>query len=350
MFPAHQGLAADHLAVGKARDGLVVHPQLLLFQGSAQGTDQFDALVRLLGHLLAVEGIGITPGALGLEQRRVGVAHHLFDIVLAVREQADAEAGADEQLATVEVEGLVQCAQDPLRQVGGLVCVWAVVPEQAELVAAEPGQGHAALQLLLQAQADQLQQLVALGVAEAFVDVLEVVEVQQQQGTVLLFAAGAFQHLGDALGEQQAIGQVGQRVMVGEEVQLVLGTLDRADVGEHRHVVGQLAFVVVDGADVLPERVELAVLAPVPHLAAPFPAVAQGVPHGLVEGLGVAAGTEDARVFAQHLGFVVAGDAGEGAVDVDDAAGGVGDQYALLGTVEHRGGLAQAALVGAAGV
>ncbi|MNP23980.1 hypothetical protein D3C76_1167110 [compost metagenome] len=64
----------------------------------------------------------------------------------------------------------------------------------------------------------------------------------------------------------------------------------------------------------------------------------------------MAAGAEDSRIPAQHLGLLEAGDAGEGAVDMDDVAPRVGDQHAFLGGVEYRGGLAQAAFMGAARV
>ncbi|MNF51691.1 hypothetical protein D3C84_330150 [compost metagenome] len=350
MLPAHQGLEADQAAVGQAMDGLVMHAQLVLLQGPAQGADQLDALVRLFGQLLAVEGVGVAAAALGLEQRRVGIAQHLLDALGVGGEQGYPQAGADEQLVPAQTEGLGQLFAEAFGQVRYLLGLGAVLPEQAELVAAQARQGHAALQQPLQARADPLQQQVALGMAEAFVDVLEVIQVQQQQGAAELFAAGALQHMLDAFGEEQAVGQVGQRVVVGEEVQLMLGAFDRADIGEHRDIVGQLARLVLDGTDVLPERVDLAVLAPVPHLAAPFPAALKGVPHGLVEGRSVAAGAEDARIPAQHLGLLEAGDAGEGAVDMDDVAPRVGDQHAFLGGVEYRGGLAQAAFMGAARV
>src|SRR5690606_4783649 len=88
--------------------------------------------------------------------------------------------------------------------------------------------------------------------------------------------------------------------------------------------------------------------APIPHIAAPGAAVLQGVPQALVEGLVVAPGLEHARVLAEHFLGGVAGDAAERRVDVYDATLAVGDQHALQGAVEHRGGLAQAVLVGAA--
>jgi len=60
----------------------------------------------------------------------------------------------------------------------------------------------------VQALADQLEQLVAGVVAEALVDDLEVVQVDQQQGAAPAVLARALQRLVDAFAEQQAVGRL----------------------------------------------------------------------------------------------------------------------------------------------
>jgi hypothetical protein len=227
-------------------------------------------------------------------------------------------------------------------------CASAVLGQHGKLVAAQPRQGHAGAQLGQQAFAHGLEQLVAGVVAEAVVDALEVVQVQQQQGTAALVGLGRSQGLLDPVVEQQAVGQVGERVVVNQVRQLALGVLDRADVAEHRHVVGQLAAVVVNGADGLPLRVDLAVLAPVPDFAAPFALLGQGGEYLLVERGVVAARLELARALAQHLVLLVAGDLHERPVDVHDQAVAVAHQHPFEGAVEHRCGHAQALAVLAA--
>ncbi len=109
--------------------------------------------------------------------------------------------------------------------------------------------------------ADELEQLVALAVAETLVDVLEVIQVEQQQGAAGPVAAtGLLGCLLETLAEQQAIGQRGQGVVIGEEVDLALGIVDRADVGEDRDQMGQGAVLVAHAADRLPQREDFAVL------------------------------------------------------------------------------------------
>ena len=197
--------------------------------------------------------------------------------------------------------------------------------DHGELVAAQARQGAALVQAVFQALRHGADQQVADVVAEAVVDVLEVVQIDAQQRAAAAFTFGAGQRLLDALAQQQAVGQAGERVVVGEEVQLVLGALEAAEVGEHRHIMRQFAFVVAHGADVLPLRVYLAALAAVPDFAAPDTLFMQGGPHALVEGGILAAGLEHRGLAAEHVFGAVAGDAREGGVDVHDHAASIGD-------------------------
>ena len=135
--------------------------------------------------------------------------------------------------------------------------------------------------------------------------------------------------------------------VVRQVIQLTLRTLERGNVGEHRHVVTDTPLLVVDHADALPLRVDFAALAPVPHLATPGAAALQGMPQTMVEGRVVTPGFEQGGALAENFLAVVAGDAAEGRVDVNDALLGIGDQNAFLSRIEDGCGLAQAVIKGA---
>lgn len=92
---------------------------------------------------------------------------------------------------TVEAKGCIQAVQQTLRQFGSLGGFRAVFAEQAEFVTAQPGQGAAGRQIVLQALANALEQQIADVVIEAFIDVLEVVEVDQQYRTLQFFVVAA---------------------------------------------------------------------------------------------------------------------------------------------------------------
>ena len=56
-------------------------------------------------------------------------------------------------------------------------------------------------------------------------------------------------------------------------------------------------------------------------------------------------GFQHARRLADDFRLAVTGDAGKGRVAVDDTLLRIGDQYAFLGGIEHRRGLAQAVFI-----
>ena len=139
--------------------------------------------------------------------------------------ERDADRGRHDQLAAVEVERVLQRLLDALGDHGRLARVADVVEQDRELVAAEPGDGVAGPQGRLQPARDGDQQPVADVVAERVVDELEAVEVQEQHRRAGGRAAAlrAPDRLRQAVQEQHAVGQPGQRVVQGVVLQALLG-------------------------------------------------------------------------------------------------------------------------------
>ena len=86
----------------------------------------------------------------------------------------------------------------------------------------------------LEALRDRLQQLVAARVAERVVDDLEAVEVEEQdRGAALgVVALGAADRLVEAVEEEHAVGQPGERVVQRVVLQALLGLAAVGDVGD----------------------------------------------------------------------------------------------------------------------
>ena len=141
-----------------------------------------------------------------------------------------------------------------------------------------------------------------------------------------------------AVGEQRAIRQRRQHVVMRDVFELLLVFLDRGDVREQCDVLAWPALRVVHGADVLHFGVQVAVLAPVPDLAVPMAVVDQAAPQFGVERPILAAGVKEARIAPERFFAAVAGDAREGLVDVDDLTIGVGDHdaFACVGKDARR--------------
>ncbi|MND57566.1 hypothetical protein D3C80_486970 [compost metagenome] len=117
----------------------------------------------------------------------------------------------------------------------------------------------------------------------------------------------------------------------------LLAGLALADVAEEADVADQVAVFVLHGGDADPGRVVVARPALEPDLAFPAAALVE-LADDVVELVGLlAVGGEHRGQLVQHLAGLVAGDAAEGLVDLDDVAGRVGDQDGRGGMLEHRG-------------
>ena len=128
----------------------------------------------------------------------------------------------------------------------GRLGVVAVLDHHRELVAAEARDHVLGAQARAQPRGDRHQQLVAGGVAEAVVDGLEVVEVDEQHREL---AAPVGDRGLDLVGEQRSVGEVRERVVVGLVVELLLEDRQLHD--------GLLEAVVLErDARVAGERVE----------------------------------------------------------------------------------------------
>ena len=101
-----------------------------------------------------------------------------------------------------------------------------------EFVAAKPRERVAFAQRLLHARGDGDQQLVAGLVAVLVIDRLETVEVEIGHGQHVVAALRLRHRLPHTVGEQHAIGQIGQRVIVRNALQLLLKFLCPGNVGE----------------------------------------------------------------------------------------------------------------------
>ena len=150
---------------------------------------------------------------------------------------------------------------DPL---GGLAV--GVAQHDGELVAAEAGDDVGLAHALAQRAADGADDLVAGLVAARVVDVLEAVEVEQEQRAAAAVAGGVADELGQLLVEAAAVEQVGQRVVVGQVLELGLEALALRDVADDRGQHG--ALVGLQRADGDVDRELGAVLALAPQLEA----------------------------------------------------------------------------------
>nr|AAP22952.1 hypothetical protein 1 [Rhizobium arachis] len=237
MLPAQQRLGASGWRARGRELGLVMQDQFIAHHGLAQVLQQAQLTVGAELHRWGEERIAVPPGFLGVVHRSVGVCHQLALVAGVIRVQGDAQAGADLQLGCIQQERFASRRDDPLghhhRIVGNIDG-----QHDHELVAAEAGEGILRTQQAADTLRHRHQQAVAQLVPVGIVDRLEAVQVAEHHRHRMVAAPRLLDGLLDAVLQQHAVGQLGQRVVQGGLDQLVVGMRQRIgqQAGAHAHL------------------------------------------------------------------------------------------------------------------
>ncbi len=230
VVPPQERLETDGRPVGQRDDRLVDEPELCSVEGVAQRVLPLQAAGGPLPQRL-VEHRGPRPAAvLGLVHRGVGVTEERLAGV-AIGGVGDADARREEQLVPVDGDRPFEHGVDPRCQRGGVDAIRFAMQEH-ELVPAEPGD-----ELVRERGGQPLrggtQHLVTGLMPDPVVDDLEPVEVDEQDHHRVAMHLAALQVLVEAVDEQQAVREIGQRIVQRQPGELALGELAFGDVGRH---------------------------------------------------------------------------------------------------------------------
>ena len=219
LVPADQGLGRDRQRRGEVDDRLVVDDELLGLDGATEAGRRGEALDHDRRDL-AIEG-DRSPGrgALGDVHRGVGVRQEVGcgrGQLGVVHRHAD--AGGHVEVVAADLERRRERIEDAVGELGGRL---GFLDEEHELVAAEAGQADqvgVAGAGRLDPIGHRAQEVVAGGVAEAVVDGLERVEVDEEHGEVpgRRLVDARREQVGEGLAVREARhGVVGGGVLVG---------------------------------------------------------------------------------------------------------------------------------------
>ena len=215
MLPAHQRLDAEDLAAGELDDRLVVHAQLAPLQGAPQLVLDAQRRHGALVHR-GVEDRVPAAAHLGPVHRGVRVSQKVFDPLGSGAAERDADGGAGEDFVPFDHVGGHQRAVDALRDGDGLLVGRDPLHQQREFVAAQARHRVAGAPAALQSPCDLHEELVARAVAEAVVDQLEPVQIEEEHREAgRLASLGAREGDLQAVLEQRAVGEAGERIVEG---------------------------------------------------------------------------------------------------------------------------------------
>ena len=165
--------------------------------------------------------------------------------VVARARQRDADADAGEHLVPAHLDRRRQLLVDPLGDAGGVRLAVDVVEQHGELVAAQARERVARPHAALEPARGADQQLVAGLVSEAVVDRLEAIEieVEHREQRIAQRAPRAVKQVLEAVEEQRAVREIGERIVERLPLKLLLDLLALGDVARDP-----------EGADDVPRR------------------------------------------------------------------------------------------------
>ncbi len=173
-------------------------------------------------HLRLEEGVPVPAAVLRLIERRVGEPQQRLAVGGILRCEGDADRAADRGRDAHDDEGFGQRLEDALAQRRAAGREVAMGLDDAELVAADAGDGVAAAHEARQALRDLADEFVARGVAIGVVHRLEAVEIDQHHRQALAGATEMGEFLIEPQIEGAAVGQERELVLTGEALDLAL--------------------------------------------------------------------------------------------------------------------------------
>ena len=256
MVPADERLDAQGLLGLEIDDRLIVHDELVADQGLLQVGLNFEALQRARMHERTEELVPGLAGGLRGVHRGVRVPDHLVGVRLSGNAERDPDGRSYEQLPSPDLERNRERRQKAISHSAGARLVGIVLQQDPELVAADPRYRVARPTLELQALGGRDQQLVPSVVPEAVVDRLEAIQVQQEDRRSAARARGTRERVIDAVAEDRAVRQPGERIVERLVRQLLLEELPVGDVArvEHEAFDGRVGHLVAHDALYRPPR------------------------------------------------------------------------------------------------
>ena len=226
MPPADQGLRAVDPTARGIDLRLIVQLELPAAQRLVQVAFELYALLRHRAHAFGIALHVISASFLGAVHGGVGSRDQGVDARPVAREECDADAGGDVHVDAEQLHGGLHLLDRPLADLDRFGLRHRSPEQDHELIAPEAcGRIHGANRVT-EALCGLAQQFVARPVSERVVDELESVEVDHQNREFMRMPLRLNDGLGNAVIEQQAVRQAGERIVGGEMAQLPVGRLE----------------------------------------------------------------------------------------------------------------------------
>ncbi len=198
-MPAQQGFRSDGSTAAQIDDRLVEELHAMLVHGAPQPRLHVDPFERGGVHVVGVETKLVGTELLGPVHGDVRVTEQGVVLIPVSGENADADTRGDVHRAPGHPDRSFQGFEDGVRLTGKLPGIFDVGSQNRELVAAEAGDGIPRSDRAAKPCGDFAKDDVPCSPAQAVVDALELVEVDEQQGNDALVVKRGSHGLLDAI-------------------------------------------------------------------------------------------------------------------------------------------------------
>src|SRR5437763_5847713 len=226
MPPADQGFRTVDPTARGVDLRLVVQFELPAAQRLMQVALEFDALLRHRAHSFGIALHVIAASFLGAVHGGVGARDQGVYGRSIAREERDADTGGDVDVDAVQPHRGFHLLDRPFADLDRFRLRHGSPEQDHELIASQACGGIHGANRVTEALRDLAQQFIARPVPEGVVDELESVEVDYQNREFMRMPLRLDDGLGNAVIEQQAVWQAGERVVGGEMPQLPVGRLE----------------------------------------------------------------------------------------------------------------------------
>ncbi len=232
MLPAHERLEARYLLLVQIDDGVIVEHQLLALYGTLQFG--LERVCRSAAAVLVGRKYGLDAAAQGLGaiERHVGTGEQLLGVLAMLGRKGHADARLRVQAMPKDVVWPTNVLEHAMgKTIGQLLAIYADL-QDGELVPSEAAHDVAGTQAALEPVGNALQKAVADEMAVLVVDLLEVIEIDPVQSESEPRVV-ALELLLEAFTEMEAVGDLCQRVVPREPLDLFVGLALGGDVLLH---------------------------------------------------------------------------------------------------------------------
>ena len=232
MVPPDQRLETDNPAGRELDLRLVIELELVALQRMPQIAFRGDAFPNLPVELGDVKAVLVAPLVLGAIEREVGLRHHVVGVLDLLGIGDDADARRRVHLIAVEHEWSGKLPAKLGGQDFGALGASDLALQHGELVAAEARHEVRLAHAILDPARCRLQQGIPYGMSERVVDVLEVVEIEIEDGEIVMAALDAGEFESEALQKARTVCQPGQGIGARQSLDLLHRPLLVRDVAE----------------------------------------------------------------------------------------------------------------------